>query len=118
MAAAAYSREHDIPCLGLCLGMQVMTIEYARNALGLTGANSTEFDIRTPHPVIDLMESQRDVTDMGGTMRLGAYVAQLKPGSRWRRPTAKRSCRSGTATATSSTPSTHQVRGKRTRAVG
>ena len=62
--------------------MQVMTIEYARNALGLTGANSTEFDIRTPHPVIDLMESQRDVTDMGGTMRLGAYVAQLKPGSR------------------------------------
>ncbi|HCH81205.1 MAG TPA: CTP synthase, partial [Acidimicrobiaceae bacterium] len=82
VAAAAYSREHDIPCLGLCLGMQVMTIEYARNALGLTGANSTEFDIRTPHPVIDLMESQRDVTDMGGTMRLGAYVAQLKPGSR------------------------------------
>ena len=61
---------------------EVMTIEYARNALGLTGANSTEFDIRTPHPVIDLMESQRDVTDMGGTMRLGAYVAQLKPGSR------------------------------------
>ncbi len=82
IAAAAYAREFDVPCLGLCLGMQVMTIEYARNALNLANANSTEFDTRTPHPVIDLMESQRDVTDMGGTMRLGAYVAQLKPGSR------------------------------------
>jgi CTP synthase len=82
IAAAAYSREFDVPCLGLCLGMQVMTIEFARDALNLAGANSTEFDSRTPHPVIDLMESQRDVTDMGGTMRLGAYVAQLKPGSR------------------------------------
>jgi CTP synthase len=82
IAAAAYAREFDVPCLGLCLGMQVMTIEYARDALNLAGANSTEFDSRTPHPVIDLMESQRDVTDMGGTMRLGAYVAQLKPGSR------------------------------------
>ena len=82
IAAAAYAREFDVPCLGLCLGMQVMTIEYARNALNLAGANSTEFDPRTSHPVIDLMESQRDVTDMGGTMRLGAYVAQLKAGSR------------------------------------
>ncbi len=82
IAAAAYAREFDVPCLGLCLGMQVMTIEYARNALNLAAANSTEFDTRTPHPVIDLMESQRDVTDMGGTMRLGAYVAQLLPGSR------------------------------------
>ena len=81
IAAAAYSREAGIPCLGLCLGMQVMTIEYARNALGLAGANSSEFDARSPHPVIDLMESQRDVTDMGGTMRLGAYWAKLKPGS-------------------------------------
>ncbi len=81
IAAAAYAREAKIPCLGLCLGMQVMTIEFARNELGLTGANSTEFDTRTPHPVIDLMESQRDVTDMGGTMRLGAYWAKLKPGS-------------------------------------
>ena len=82
VAAAAYGREQEIPTLGICLGMQVMTIEFARNALGLAGANSTEFDARTQHPVIDLMESQRDVTDMGGTMRLGAYVAQLKPGSR------------------------------------
>ena len=82
IAAVAHARELDLPCIGLCLGMQVMTIEYARNALGLSGANSTEFDTRTPHPVIDLMESQRDVTDKGGTMRLGAYVAQLKPGSK------------------------------------
>ncbi|RMH73115.1 MAG: CTP synthase [Actinomyces sp.] len=81
IAAAAYARENQVPCLGLCLGMQVMTIEYARDVLGLAGANSTEFDPATPHPVIDLMESQRDVTDMGGTMRLGAYVAQLVPGS-------------------------------------
>jgi CTP synthase len=81
VAAAAYTREHHIPCLGLCLGMQVMTIEFARNELGLSGANSTEFDPQTPHPVIDLMDTQRDVTDMGGTMRLGAYVAELRPGS-------------------------------------
>ena len=81
IAAAGYAREHDIPCLGLCLGMQVMTIEFARNVLGLLGANSSEFDPQTPHPVIDLMESQRDVQDLGGTMRLGAYVAELLPGS-------------------------------------
>jgi len=80
IAAATYSRENGIPCLGLCLGMQVMSIEFARNVLGLTGANSSEFDSRdytTPHPVIDLMESQQGVTDMGGTMRLGAYIAKL-----------------------------------------
>ncbi len=82
IAAAGYAREHEIPCLGLCLGMQVMTIEVARNVLGLAGANSSEFDGQTAHPVIDLMESQRDVTDMGGTMRLGAYIAKLKAGSR------------------------------------
>ncbi len=81
IAAATYAREAGIPCLGLCLGMQVMTIEYARNVLGLDGANSSEFDPLTPYPVIDLMDSQRDVTDMGGTMRLGAYVAELLPGS-------------------------------------
>ena len=79
--AAGYAREHDIPCLGLCLGLQMMTIEYARNVLGLAGANSSELDPTTPHPVIDLMETQRGVTDMGGTMRLGAYVAQLAEGS-------------------------------------
>jgi CTP synthase len=82
IAAASFAREEGIPCLGLCLGMQVMTIEYARNVLGLTGAHSTEFDAQTPHPVIDLMESQRGVTEKGGTMRLGTYVAQLLPGSK------------------------------------
>ncbi len=81
VAAAGWAREHDLPCLGLCLGMQVMTVEFARNVLGLAGANSTEFDPQTPHPVIDLMDSQRDVTDKGGTMRLGAYIAQLEPDS-------------------------------------
>jgi CTP synthase len=79
--AAQYARENDIPCLGLCLGLQMMTIDYARNVLGLAGANSSELDPSTPHPVIDLMETQRGVTDMGGTMRLGAYVAQLAEGS-------------------------------------
>ncbi len=82
IAAANMAREHNIPCLGLCLGLQVMTIEYARNALGLTGANSLEFDSQTPHPVVHLMEDQRDVSEKGGTMRLGAYVAQLEPDSR------------------------------------
>ena len=77
IAAARYSRENQIPCLGLCLGLQVMTIEFARNVLGLAGANSTEFDAKTPHPVIDLMEGQRDITEMGGTMRLGTYPAKL-----------------------------------------
>ena len=82
VAAAEYSREHLIPCLGICLGMQVMTVEFARNVLGLAGANSTEFDPSTPHPVIDLMDSQREITNKGGTMRLGAYIAQLEPGSK------------------------------------
>ncbi len=84
IAAARYSREHNQPCLGLCLGMQVMTIEYARDVLGLAGANSSEFDTKdetTSFPVIDLMDSQRNVTDKGGTMRLGAYVAVLDEGS-------------------------------------
>jgi CTP synthase len=81
IAAAGYAREEGIPCLGLCLGLQMMTIDYARNVLGLTGANSSELDPSTPHPVIDLMDTQRGVTDLGGTMRLGAYVAQLAEGS-------------------------------------
>jgi CTP synthase len=81
IAAAGYARQNGVPCLGLCLGMQAMTIEWGRNELGLTGANSTELDPATPHPVIDLMDSQRDVTDKGGTMRLGAYIAELAEGS-------------------------------------
>ena len=82
IAAAAMAREHNIPCLELCLGLQVMTIEYGRNALGLTGAHSHEFDPQTSHPVVHLMEDQRDVSEKGGTMRLGAYVAQLENGSK------------------------------------
>ncbi|MEC7715147.1 MAG: CTP synthase, partial [Actinomycetota bacterium] len=81
IAAVGYARMNEIPCLGLCLGMQVMTIEYARNVLGLADAHSTEFNPTTLNPVIDLMESQREVTDMGGTMRLGAYIAELIEGS-------------------------------------
>ncbi len=81
ITAAKFARERDIPCLGLCLGLQVMCVEYARNVLSMPGANSTEMDAMTPFPVIDLMESQRGVTTKGGTMRLGAYIAQLKPGS-------------------------------------
>ncbi len=71
-----YARSHDVPYLGLCLGLQVMVVEAARNLLGLHGANSTEMDPHTPHPVIDLMASQKEVTDMGGTMRLGIYPCQ------------------------------------------
>ena len=82
IAAAAFARENNLPCLGLCLGMQVMTIEYARHVLGMTDAHSTEFDPSTQHPVIDIMNDQRDVTDKGGTMRLGAYYAVLEPGSK------------------------------------
>jgi len=81
IAAAAFSRENLVPCLGLCLGMQVMTIEFARHVLGLSEANSTEFDAASKDPVIDLMLEQRDVSDKGGTMRLGAYYAVLQPGS-------------------------------------
>ncbi len=82
IAAAAFARENNLPCLGLCLGMQVMTIEYARHVLGMADAHSTEFDPSTQHPVIDIMNDQRDVTDKGGTMRLGAYYAVLEPGSK------------------------------------
>ncbi len=77
--AAQYAREHKIPYLGLCLGMQVMCIEFARNVLGLTDANSREFEAQTPYPVIDLMPDQQDVVDMGGTMRLGVYTCCLEP---------------------------------------
>ncbi|MEZ5282933.1 MAG: CTP synthase [Acidimicrobiales bacterium] len=82
IAAAQYARENEIPCLGLCLGLQTMAIEFARNVLGLVGANSSEFDPGTDHPVIDLMDAQRDVTDKGGTMRLGTYPAKLADDSR------------------------------------
>ena len=83
--AISYARENDVPLLGLCLGLQCAVIEFARSALGLTDANSTEFDPSTPHPVIDLMASQEDVEEKGGTMRLGLYAAKLGEGSVVRR---------------------------------
>ncbi|MEY2975097.1 MAG: synthase [Actinomycetota bacterium] len=81
IAAARHAREQGLPCLGLCLGLHAMTVEFARNVVGLVEANSTEFDPSTRHPVIDLMHDQREVVDKGGTMRLGAYYAVLTPGT-------------------------------------
>jgi CTP synthase len=81
IAAVHYARVQEIPCLGLCLGLQVMVIDAARSLAHLENANSREFDSLTPHAVIDLMPDQADVTDKGGTMRLGAYQARLEPGS-------------------------------------
>lgn len=80
--AARFARENKVPYLGLCLGMQLMCIEFARNVLGYEDANSSEFDRATPHAVIDLMNEQRSITDMGGTMRLGLYPCDLQPGSK------------------------------------
>jgi len=79
LEAVRHARENGVPFLGICLGMQCAAIEFARNVLGLEGANSREFDPETPHPVIDLMPSQRNVRDRGGTMRLGAFECVLKP---------------------------------------
>jgi len=80
--AAHYTREHDIPTFGICLGMQMMVIEFARNVLGYKDANSREMDEKTPHNVIDIMEEQKSITKMGGTMRLGAYGCTLRKDSR------------------------------------
>lgn len=82
LTALRYCREHDIPTFGICLGMQCMVIEFARNVLGLPKANSTEMDPNTADNVIDLMEDQKSVTAKGGTMRLGAYDCELRPGSK------------------------------------
>jgi CTP synthase len=79
--AIHYARENKIPYLGLCLGMQLMVVEFARNVLGYEDANSTEFDPSTDYPVIDLMPDQRDLAGLGGTMRLGLYPCRLQPGS-------------------------------------
>ncbi len=80
--AAEYAMNNNVPYFGLCLGMQCATIAFARRVLGSDSANSTEFDEQTPHPVIDLMLDQIDITDKGGTMRLGGYPCVLAPGSR------------------------------------
>ncbi len=81
IAAAGFAREHGVPFLGLCLGLHCAVIEFARDVCGLLGANSSEFDPHTPHPVIDLMDEQREIIDLGGTMRLGTYPAKLHAGS-------------------------------------
>jgi len=82
LLACRVARERDIPYLGLCLGMHVVVSEYARNVLGLDGANSTEMDPETPHPVIDLLPEQKEIEDLGGTMRLGAQAVELADGTR------------------------------------
>ena len=82
MLATKYARENNVPYLGLCLGMQIASIEFARNALGLEGAHSAEFVPDSPHPIIALLDEQQNITDMGGTMRLGAQPCKLKDGSR------------------------------------
>jgi len=79
--AIQYAREHRIPFFGICLGMQLAVVEFARNVYGYTEANSTEFDAKTKYPVIDLLKEQRKEIDMGGTMRLGAYPCRIKAGS-------------------------------------
>jgi len=79
--AIKHARENGIPFFGICLGMQCCVIEFARNVLHLEGANSAEMNANTPYPVIDIMEEQKAITNMGGTMRLGAYNCELKEGS-------------------------------------
>ena len=78
--AIRWARENDLPFFGICLGLQVAIIEFARNVCGMPDTNSTEFEPDCATPVIALMQSQRDVSDLGGTMRLGAYTARLRPG--------------------------------------
>ncbi len=84
LLAARYCREHDMPTFGICLGMQMMVIEYARDVLGYEDANSVEMDSSTKHNVIDIMEDQKNITNMGGTMRLGGYECKLREGSKVR----------------------------------
>ncbi|MGH7623586.1 MAG: glutamine amidotransferase-related protein, partial [Gemmatimonadaceae bacterium] len=82
LEAARYARQNKVPYLGVCLGLQMMVIEFARNVLGLTGANSTEVDKQTPHPVISMLSEQMGIEDLGGTMRLGGYRCKLVEGTR------------------------------------
>jgi CTP synthase len=82
LAAIKYIRENNIPFFGICLGMQCSVIEFGRNVLGLKDANSAEMNADTPHPVINLMEDQKNITNMGGTMRLGAYDCDIKKGTK------------------------------------
>jgi CTP synthase len=98
--AIRFARETGTPYLGLCLGLQCAVVEFARNVCGLPEANSSEFEPTTPDPVIDLLPEQEGVEDMGGTMRLGSYPADILAGSLAERRTASRWCTSGIGTAT------------------
>ena len=114
VAAARIARERSIPYLGICLGMQIAVVEFARTVAGMEGANSAEFDPETPFPVVDLLPEQKEVSDMGGTMRLGADPVKLHEGRGPARSSARRSSTSATATVTRSTTSC--AAGSRTRA--
>jgi CTP synthase len=81
ITAIQYARENNIPCLGICMGMQCMVIEYARNVIGYKDANSTEIDPNTKHNVVDLMEEQKGILNLGGSMRLGAYKCKIDKNS-------------------------------------
>jgi CTP synthase len=80
--ALQFARENNIPCLGICMGMQTMSIEFARNVLGMNDANSTEIDPTTSNNIVDIMDEQKDVLNLGGSMRLGAYKCKLKKGTK------------------------------------
>ena len=90
VAACRFARENEVPFLGICLGMQMAVVDYARNVCGMDGANSAEFDPETPYPVVDLLPEQKEVSDLGGTMRLGADPVKLHEGTVARASTAKR----------------------------
>src|SRR5699024_86604 len=80
--AIRYARENNIPFFGICLGMQLATVEFARNVIGLKDAHSAEIDPNTPHPVMDLLPEQKNITEMGGTLRLGTYPCKLEDGTK------------------------------------
>ena len=80
--ALKYARENNIPCLGICMGMQTMSIEFARNVLGYADANSTEIDPNTTHKIVDIMDEQKNILNLGGSMRLGAFKCKLKRGTK------------------------------------
>ena len=105
---AHYAREHKVPYLGLCLGMQIMCIEFARHVLHTDEVNSTEFDPATAHPIIDLMPDQRDISDMGGTMRLGAYPCKLTPNTKAYHAYAAAEAESAEAVATEQAITIHE----------
>ncbi len=98
-----YAREQKIPFFGICLGMQVASIEYARNVLGLEGAHSAEIDPSTPYPIIDLLPEQKDIEDLGGTLRLGLYPCKLQEGRKRIRHMKMKWSMNATATAMNST---------------